>query len=235
MRMSTVSFGARRAGRGALAFLRHGACALAAAAAASSPALALTSVLSVDFESYRLGPLGAPWSIVANPGSASTARIVSTPDHGKALLLHGSKAADFLITSLKLASSASQIGVDVNINPETGAAFVWSFHGAGPSIGSRRIRLQREPGSTTLVASTSPSGNTSCGTLPSNGWSRVTLLVHGDALPHTFDVRINGSATACRGVVTRLSPPFSQVSVMDASNAGWGGKVLFDNISVTTP
>jgi hypothetical protein len=63
----------------------------------------------------------------------------------------------------------------------------------------------------------------------------VTLTVHATAWPHTFDVRINGAPTACTGIETGLSPPFNAVSVMDASNEGWGGSVLLDAIAVTTP
>jgi hypothetical protein len=51
---------------------------------------ALTPVLSVDFESYALGPLGAPWSVVKNTmGGASRADIASAAGHGKVLWLRG--------------------------------------------------------------------------------------------------------------------------------------------------
>jgi len=79
-----------------------------------------------------------------------------------------------------------------------------------------------------------PSGSTSCGALASGAWSRVTLVVHTTQLPHRFDVLINGVATACSGITTNLSPPFNSVSVMDASNEGWGGSVRFDNVMVST-
>ena len=56
----------------------------------------------------------------------------------------------------------------------------------------------------------------------------MTLTVHTQALPHTFDVRINGAPTGCTGTTSRIGPPFNSVSVMDPSNEGWGGDVLFD-------
>jgi hypothetical protein len=188
----------------------------------------------VDFEDYAVGPLGAPWSISQTGSSSAT--IVHTTDHGNVLRLHGSSAlGDFLVASLGFSSSAANIVSQVEVNPASGASFIFSLHGAGDSIGRRRIRLQRAPGATVLVANTVPSGDTTCGTLPSGVWSTVTLMVQSAALPHTFDVLINGTATACRGVETGLSPPFSAVSVMDASNDGYGGDVLFDNIGLAAP
>jgi hypothetical protein len=58
----------------------------------------------------------------------------------------------------------------------------------------------------------------------------VELVVHTQRSPHTFDVRIDGAATACTGSTTEMSAPFTSVSVMDASNAGFGGDVDFDDI-----
>jgi hypothetical protein len=93
--------------------------------------------------------------------------------------------------------------------------------------------LQQAPGTTTLVASTVLSGNTSCGTLPPGVWSTVTLVVN--SVSRTFDVLIDGAPTACTGVAGGIQPPFTGISVMDASNDGWGGIVGFDNIDITTP
>jgi hypothetical protein len=195
----------------------------------------LTSVLTVNFESSPLGPLGAPWAI--SSAGASSAAIIGTTDHGKALRLRGSTASGaFLVGALGLSSTASDINVRVDIRPNAGASFVWAVQGAGSSIGARRIRLQRAPNSTTLVASTSPSGNTDCGPLASNAWSTVTLVVHAQqCAERTFDVLINGLATSCTGLATGISAPYNAVSVMDASNLGWGGDVLFDNIIVNAP
>jgi len=46
---------------------------------------------------------------------------------------------------------------------------------------------------------------------------------------------INGAPIACITLATGTQPPFNGVSVMDASNDGWGGLVGFDNIDVTAP
>jgi hypothetical protein len=80
-----------------------------------------------------------------------------------------------------------------------------------------------------------PSGSTTCGPLPSDAWSQVGLVVDTRQFPHTFDVRIDGKDTACMGVSTALSPPFNKVGVMDASNAGWGGRVRSDDVLVAAP
>jgi hypothetical protein len=197
----------------------------------SSSEVATTSILEVDFENYTIGPLGAPWIVTVNSGrsSASTASIINTSDHGKVLRLLGSKiSADFLIASLGLSSSDTEVTVEVDVKPEPDSSFSWGFYGAGPSLGSREIRLERAPGSTTLIAQTVPAGRTACGTLLDD-WSHITLTIHTQQLPHTFDVAIDGLPT-CTGIETGLIPPFSHVSVTDASNAHWGGSVLFDNI-----
>jgi hypothetical protein len=207
--------------------------ALGAGAVAASAGFAQASILDVNFEAYAVGRLGAPWSVTPSSGG-STASIESTGtvDHGKVLLLRGATSSNYLIASLGLFSSAPEATVKVDVKPATGASFIWSFHGAGTSIGRRRIRLQRAPGSTTLVAQTVPSGSTNCGTLQSVVWSTIMLIVHSQT--RTFDVRINGTPT-CTGISTGLSPPFNKVSVMDAGNEGWGGDVRFDNILVTVP
>lgn len=205
---------------------------------ANVAATAATTVLSVNFETTPVGALGSPWFVSPSPSTtASTARVVSTSTtHGRVLLLHGATTeGNYLIASRSLSSSATQISSAVDILPAAGSSFIWSLHGAGSSIGSRRIRLQRAPGTTMLVAQTVPSGSTSCGNVANGVWSRVTLIVYTQTFPHTFDVLINGTLTACRKITANLSPPFNAVSVMDASNGGWGGDVRFDNILVTTP
>ncbi|TCO50823.1 hypothetical protein [Actinocrispum wychmicini] len=195
---------------------------------------ATTVVFSENFQTTPTGPLGAPWSI--SQAGASTAVVMDTSDHGRVLELRGSTTlGDFLIASRSLSSSATEILESYAIKPSAGSAFVTAFNGAGSSIGARRVRLQRAPGSNTLVAQTSPSGSTDCTNLTSGVWSTVTLKVHATTLPHTFDVLVNGAATSCTGITTGLSAPFNGLNVMDASNDGWGGKVQFDDFLVTTP
>ncbi|MFD0692128.1 hypothetical protein [Actinomadura fibrosa] len=203
-------------------------------AATQTTALAATTVFSENFQTTPTGPLGAPWSISRAGGS--TAAVVDTPDHGRVLELRGSPASgDFLIASRAFSSSATEVRYTFAVNPAAGASFVTALNGAGSSIGSRRIRLERDPGSTTLTAQTTPSGTSACGTLPSGTWSTVTLQVHAAASPHTFDVLLNGAPTKCTGITTGLGAPFTGLNVMDASNDGFGGTVRFDDLLVTAP
>lgn len=190
------------------------------------------TVLDENFEDDALGGLPASWTISsAGRGKAS---IVNTTDHGHVLQLQGSKTeGEFLIATRAISSSSTDITSQVDIKPGSAVSFIWTVNGAGTSIGRRRIRLQQAPGTTTLVASTVPSGNTSCGKLSPNAWSTVTLTI--DTVSRTFDVLINGAATSCTGVAADIQPPFNSVNVMDASNLNWGGTVLFDNMNVETP
>jgi hypothetical protein len=137
-----------------------------------------------------------------------------------------------VVAQLPFSASEPAIVLDFAVRPAAGSAFVLALNGAGASIGARRIRLQRAPGSTTLVANTAGAGDVSCGALPSGVWSTVELAVHTQLSPHTFDVRINGAATACSGEITEMGAPFGSLSLMDASNVGWGGDVDFDDVLV---
>ena len=193
-----------------------------------------TTIFSETFQTTPTGPLGAPWSI--SSAGASTAVVVDTADHSRVLELRGSTTlGDYLIASRNFSAPVTEIQYSFAINPSAGASFVTALNGAGSSLGARRIRLQRAPGSTTLVAQTVPSGTNNCGTLASGVWSTVTLRIHATTLPHTFDVLINGASTSCTGLTTGLSTPFTGLNVMDASNDGWGGSVQFDDFLVTTP
>ena len=193
----------------------------------------LNSVMSEDFEGYARGALASPWSV--SRSLTSSASIESTSDHGNVFLLQGSPTSgDFLQAILDM-SVPSDVVASVDINPDSGAAFFWSVHGTGVSTYKRRIRLQRWPDTTRLVATASPSGDTDCGSLPSGAWSKVTLAVHTATTPSTFDVLINGQATACTGLKAYVTKPFNMVQVMDSSSDGWGGDVRFDNISVSAP
>ncbi len=200
----------------------------------STVAAATTTVFSENLQTTATGPLGAPWTI--SKAGASAAVVKDTATHGRVLDLQGSTTnGDFLVAARSFSSSSTEIQSSFAVNPSAGSSFVTAFNGAGSSLGARRIRLQRDLGSTTLVAQTVPSGTNSCATLASGVWSTVTLRVHTAASPHTFDVLINGATTSCTGLSTGLSTPFTGLNVMDASNDGWGGSVLFDDFLVTTP
>jgi len=193
----------------------------------------LTTVMGVDFEDYGRGALASPWSVGAS--LTSRASIETTSDHGNVVLLHGSPSSgDFLLARLDT-SVPSDVSASVDVNPDPGATFIWSVNGQGVSSYKRRIRLQRAPDSSRLVASASPSGATDCGALSSSTWTTITLIVHTAQAPSTFDVLINGSATACSGLAAYVTKPFNMVEILDSSSDRWGGDVRFDNIVLATP
>jgi hypothetical protein len=193
----------------------------------------MTTVMGVNFENYGQGAVASPWSV--GRSLASQATIDSSSGHGNVFHLQGSPATgDFLLARLSF-SAPSDVAASVDVDPASDGSFVWSVNGTGVSTYKRRIRLQRWPGTTTLVASASPSGDTDCGSLPSNAWTKVTLVVHTATTPSTFDVLMNGQATSCTGLQAYVTKPFNMVEIMDSSNDGWGGDVRFDNIVVARP
>jgi hypothetical protein len=195
----------------------------------------LTSVAGADFEDYAVGSLTSPWTLTPS-ASASQMGIENTSDHGNVLLLQGSTGyGDYRIGKLGGFSISSDVVASTDINPESGASFVWSLHGQGSGPYARRIRLERAPGSTTLVASSLPTGTVDCGSLDSDTWSNIALVVRAEQTPHTFDLLINGQPTACTGLEVVTDPPFTSVQLMDASNLNWGGNVRLDNVAVSTP
>ena len=58
----------------------------------------------------------------------------------------------------------------------------------------------------------------------------MTLAYRGAS--QTFDVLIDGSASACTNLPTRIQPPVAGFTLMDASNAGYGGRVEFRDLAV---
>lgn len=193
----------------------------------------LTTLMTVNFENYNVGALSSPWSVAGSLNARAS--IESTSDHGKVLLMQGSPTlGDFLMGRLDI-SIPSDVAFSADVKPDSGAAIVWSIHGQGVSSYKRRIRLMRWPNSTRLIANASPSGDRDCGSLPSNAWTRVTVVIHTGATSSTYDVLLNGSATPCRGLQAAVTQPFNMLQVMDSSSDGWGGKVRFDNFVLARP
>lgn len=192
-------------------------------------ASAATTFISSSFDDDPLGTPSAPWQVYG--AGASTVSIVNAgAAHGHAMRLDGDAATGaFVIATAGFDTSLPRIDARFDVRPHAGASFIWSLTGPGSYS---RVRLQLDPGSTTLIAQTSPSGDTACGRLPAGRWTRVSFSVDTTRTPHTFSVQLDGQATACTDIETNLGPPFGDVGVMDASNEGWGGRVLFDNFLV---
>lgn len=196
----------------------------------------LTTLLVEDFEGEA--QLTAPWSWAPAAADSDTRAVVtSASGHGKVMRLEGSEAyGQYMIAYLPVPAPApADVVASVDVNPDQGAAFVWSLYGQGSGTYKRRVRLQRWPGSTTLVATSNPTGDADCGPLPSGSWTNLTLVMHAQETPHTFDVLINGEPSSCTGIEVVTNPPYNRVEIMDASNEGWGGNTEFDNIRVAQP
>lgn len=207
--------------------------------AVNNAAQRLEPLFSLDFEQLPLGNLGPPWLIRTNNSLAgSTIGIVLSGDpvHGKVMLLDGSAAdSDFLSAGFGFTSFVPEIHLQVDVMPDLAAPLLFALSGEGPAITGQRIRLYRLPGATELWVNTSPSGNTRCGTLPSDRWSRLSLRIRTQQIPHVFDVLIDGAPTACTELRTAMGPPFRAVSILDAPMKGWGGRVSFDNLMAEIP
>jgi len=175
-------------------------------------------------------------SITSGPaitqGGNSSARILaSLPKPG--LEINGSSdLGSFLIASYGAttgtAGSSDATG-EVTVTPASDAAFVYILQGSGTGYSGRQLRLQRMPRSSVLQAAAS-TGNVTCGTVASDASTDLSLVFH--AASNTFDVRIGGKDSACKGLPTKLQPPVIGFSLMDASNEGWGGTVDFTNLTI---
>jgi hypothetical protein len=193
----------------------------------------LTAGMRVTFEGYPVAQLGSPWQVAWTPNTRAV--VERTSNHGNVFLLEGDPIQwQYLVARLPI-SVSSDLSASVDIQPTSGASFVLLFYGTGVSNYKRRIKLEREPGSDHLIANTPPSGRTDCGRLPAGKWTRVTLVVHTGTTPSTFDVLLDGQASACTGVRAYATRPFSMIEFSDSSTDRWGGDVRFDNISLARP
>ena len=60
--------------------------------------------------------------------------------------------------------------------------------------------------------------------------TKLGLVFH--AASGTFDVLIDGAASECTSLPTKLQPPVIGCNLMDASNEGWGGRVDFTDLTI---
>jgi hypothetical protein len=168
---------------------------------------------------------------IISSGSSSAGPISSTSLHGPGLeIVGGTELGAFLIATYGATAGPGDVTASFTVTPDPGAAFVYMLQGSGSRYSTRQLRLQRTPGSTQLQAAAS-TGNITCGPLPSTTATRVTLVFRSAS--RTFDVRINGAASACRNLPTALQPPITGFGMMDASNEGWGGRVDFTDLTVS--
>ena len=183
------------------------------------------TILSIDFETYPLGPLGAPWG--GTKAGSSTVTVVNGGKHGKVLKLDaGSTSNDWLSYSTSFTPTSNNITVEYDVIPASGASSIFELKASGYGLSHNTLRLSRSPGSTAL---TSPAG--SCGTLVDGTWNHVVLDVMSAS--HTFTVKVNGaSLPACTNAPTTLVAPYKGIGVFDPINVGYGGRTGWDNFLV---
>jgi hypothetical protein len=187
-----------------------------------------STLLSINFESYPLGPLGSPWG--GYRAGSSTISVVNTTYHGHVLRqVGGTATGDYLSYSTPFPSVTRTIAVEFDVMPASGASPTFILRGSGYGASNNQLRLQRTPGSNALIAGTLTGPN--CGNLTNGSWNHVILTVSPSTSKYT--VKINGVSTpACTNATTTLDPPYKGIGVFDPSNAGYGGVTSWDNFSV---
>lgn len=169
-----------------------------------------------------------PAPSIAYSGSSTVTPLVSAAAGG-GIQLNGDRTdGAFAIAMYQVPVSGSTATAQFTVAASAGASFIFDMTGSGSGYSTRRLRLSRVPGSSQLQAG-SATGDVMCGPLGDTA-TPVTLVY--DGARKTFDVRINGAATACTGLATRMKSPAVGFEVMDAANAGYGGAVTFTAMSL---
>ncbi len=186
------------------------------------------SLLSIDFESYPLGPVGSPWG--GYEAGSESLDVINTTNHGHVMRLVAGKATgDYLSYTTPFPGTSSTVTVGFDIRPGNGASPTFILRGSGYGASKNQLRLQRTPGSNALIAGTLSGPH--CGNLTNGSWNHVVLKVNPTS--KTFTVTINGAGVAaCTNAPTTLLPPFKGISVFDPSNLGYGGTTDWDNFLV---
>jgi hypothetical protein len=157
-------------------------------------------------------------TLLASAATGSTGvRITGDPSDGA-----------FALVRYSVAVGGNRATAQLTVDPAPGASFIYDLEGSGSGYQTRRIRLERLPGSNQLEAST-PTGEIACGPI-ADAATPVTLAYDGDQ--QTFDVRIGGAPSACTAVPTRMKAPAVGFELMDAANAGYGGEVTFSQLAL---
>lgn len=191
---------------------------------------ALTTVLDTGFESNPLGPLGAPWSVTTSGSGKAT--VINTSDHGHVLSLSHGAERDFSTSVLPLSYSGDSFVFEFAVKPKT-AQSAWTLTLSSPKEGYHTPRFSVGFSSfskdLTVQSAATPGGGT-CGPLPPNRWSTVSLTLRPQDTRHVVDVRVNGAITsACTGVSTKLRVA-TQLSLMDNLQPNANSETSFDDI-----
>lgn len=163
-------------------------------------------------------------------GGTSTATVISS-DQGPGLRIDGGRElGSFLIAAYGITPTLMDATAEFVVTPVSSASFVYTLRGSGRGYSGKQLRLERKPNSTELAAAAT-SGSVVCGTVASDGRTAVTLVFNATA--RTFTVLLDGNPSACTSLPTALQPPIVGFNLMDASNAGWGGQVTFEDLAAS--
>src|SRR6185436_10734894 len=170
---------------------------------------------------------------ISNPfvtqGGSSRATVMSSLDGPPGMLIEGSTAlGSFAIASYGGRGGATTT-VEFTVTRAAGSAFAYSLIGSGTSYGTRALRLQVAPGSDQLLAAAT-SGVVACGAIAPAQPIAVAVVL--DTGAKKFDVLIGGASSSCSGLSASVVPPMTGFSMMDASNAGYGGRVEFSDLAM---
>ena len=162
-------------------------------------------------------------------GGSSTVTVTSSLAGSGVQLDGGMDLASYAWASYWVDSGLMSATVELTVNPAAGASFSTELVGSGASYATKKLRIQRIPGSDALQA-LSTGGLVTCGMLASGQATDVTLSF--DAVAHTFDVLIAGAPSACTDLPTRLQGPIEGIRLIDQANQGYGGRVNFTNVAL---
>jgi hypothetical protein len=162
-------------------------------------------------------------------GGTSSAEVVSSLA-GSAMRIDGGKQlGSFAVATYRYGASGATTA-EFTVTPAAGASFAFGVVGNGATYARRQLRLERIPGSTQLRVNAA-TGLVQCGTLASSTPTAITVSIDPTP-PASFDILMNGAATACANLPTTLQMPLIGFNMMDASNEGYGGLVEFTGVTM---
>jgi hypothetical protein len=149
---------------------------------------------------------------------------------GPALRIDGGTAPGSFAVATYRMSDTGATTAEFTVAPAAGASFAYSVTGHGATYSRKQLRFERLPGAAQLQVNAA-TGTVQCGEVASSAPTAVTVVINPTP-PVTFDVLMNGEATACTDVPTSLQLPLVGFSMMDASNEGYGGVVEFTGLTM---
>ncbi|MCC6156979.1 MAG: hypothetical protein IT350_02935 [Deltaproteobacteria bacterium] len=198
-------------------------------------------MFDIDFTAYAEGPLAAPWAIVDQDGTseANIVTLTAADGAGKALELDGGTTitiADYVLASYGFASTPADLNVYFDVfYDDTDTEFGFRtmqnpFTGATPGA-----QLLVEAGYLSAYDYT-PGTWVDCGALTVSEWH--TVEVRHTYAAKTYSIWVDEAESLCVGLQTGSVPfngPFNGIQLIDWSDEGYGGNVMWDNLLGIAP